>query len=285
MTTANSTLDRIQREIKEIKEREEELRNKYEQIYNSNNNNYKLTNNNVEKLEEDVFYEDKASSSPSSLSSSSSTSIPASKLVSNGTTNRTAPAGRLFTPNSVVSTKGMMQKFLKSRGRINSTSVLLNNKKSDNNNFVYEFQPAKVTAEIGKSPRNGFISAEEKMRRELQEYQLREQELRRERRKSQPDLMAALEAEDEDNTNVFSPEKPSNLKSAKSLVSLYKNNEDSEDDEEPIPKSNLSNGGSNLKASRSLAALCDISDEELDTPGTYSLIMQFEKLKSQQDRS
>lgn len=104
---------------------------------------------------------------------------------------------RRFPPN--LSARGVMQKFLKMHGKIN-----INHTNNTNSNGVIKepngppdftptflppidsFEPAKVALEFDKPLRNGYISAEEKMRRELLDFQQREAELRMERRKSHP---------------------------------------------------------------------------------------------------
>ncbi|KAJ8933486.1 hypothetical protein NQ318_016866 [Aromia moschata] len=164
---------------------------------------------------------------------------------------------RRFTPNT--NTKGMMQKFFKSRGKVNVSSI----KSVDTQNgWISDaaFQPAKLTVEKGKPLRNGFVPAEEKIVKELQEFQIREAELRKERRKSQPNLMAALELEEAelDLENDFKEAKI--LKPAKSMANLYK------PEEEEVHQNNNS-APCSLKPARSLAALCDLSDDEVEMPG------------------
>lgn len=106
------------------------------------------------------------------------------------------------------------------------------------------------------------------MRKEVQEYTERERQLRSERRKSQPDLMAVLDVEESPK-----PEKRTVplLRSAKSVTQLF--------DPDELPEDTAS-APSSLKPARSLADLLDIDDDDslVQTPGTHSLILQFEKM-------
>lgn len=233
--TGNETLDRIQQEIKESLDREEELRKKYQ----NNNNNPEETNGYMNGRE-----------SPQ----------PPKMPLQNGSINhKTNGSARRFAPNPL--NKGVMEKFLKLRGKLNVVTMkpATQPQNSWTQNEPIVMEPLKVTIVQKEKPgRNGFIPAEEKMKRELREFQMREDELRKERRKSQPDLMAALEAEHE----IEGTLKP------KSAVLMYSC--------EDLRENGF--GSNKLKPARSLADLCDASDEELETPGTHSLIMQFENL-------
>lgn len=244
MSTGNNTLDRIQQEIQEALQREEELREKYSVINNNHNGEYE--NHHVNGYSN-------GTTSPEPIHITNNNEImkpPPGKATTMRNTSR------IFTTNPTTS-KGIMHKFIKSRGKI--ASVNMRPSGPIPTDFIsFDFQPAKVTVEPGKTIRNGFVSAEEKMKKELQEFQTREEELRKERRKSQPSLMAALEEEE------------SNLRPAKTTAALYSNEDLTSEYSEPP----------SLKRAKSLAELCDASDDELDAPGTYSLIKQFESLKS-----
>ncbi|XP_030758324.1 uncharacterized protein LOC115884027 [Sitophilus oryzae] len=244
-----STLDRIQLEIKESIEREKELKNEY-----SRTNTEESAENSVKS----------GSSSVKDDYSINSQSVSLNRSKVNGF--------RKYTQNN-SSNKGVMHKFLKLRGKLSMSSI----NSSSNSNWSSSdaaFCAAKITIEKGsKLPRNGFVSAEEKMKKELQDFQQRETELREERKKSLPNLMAALQLEDQcdfANSNFYS--NGSNLKATKSMANLYNNNSD-----DGFEDTNSSAGGS-LKPARSLAELCDVSDDDNGLPGTHSLILQFENM-------
>ncbi|XP_060530843.1 uncharacterized protein LOC132704687 [Cylas formicarius] len=244
----SDTLDRIQREIKESVQREKELRNGYAS---------KVT----KEICGDIYKNFNKNSSQESKPD-----VDPSKT--NGF--------RKFIPNSSTHCqKGVMHKFIKCRGKLSMLAI----KNNDHNEWCSDaaFKPAKIVVGKGGKPlRNGFISAEEKMRKELEEFQTREAELRKERRKSQPNLMAALLLENHEFTDGGFH---SNLlKPAKSMANLYCNNSDDGYEES-------TSGSGSLKPARSLAELCDVSDDEAGLPGTHSLIMQFENMKQRAKNS
>uniref|UniRef100_A0A6P7H4R8 Uncharacterized protein LOC114346074 n=1 Tax=Diabrotica virgifera virgifera TaxID=50390 RepID=A0A6P7H4R8_DIAVI len=129
----------------------------------------------------------------------------------NGTLPKTNGFTRRFIPNT--NARGVMQKFFKNRGKFNNSTI----NAADLQN---SFEPAKITIKKGENLRNGYVSAEEKIVKELLDFQKRETELREERRKSQPDLMRALELEENQIKNC-NGSSSSILKSAKSLSNLY----------------------------------------------------------------
>nr|CAI5849568.1 unnamed protein product [Callosobruchus analis] len=214
--TGQSTLDKIQNEIRENLRREDELRNGYQ--------------NGVKTVAME--------NNTSSQSSTSSKTF--SKM--NGF--------KKFTPN--ISKKGVMQRFFKSRGKVGVASL------SSDAHRVWisdaTFQPAKITVEKG----------EEKITKELQDFQIRETELRKERFKSQPDLMASLDLEDSELESMVSHSSLI-LKPAKSMANLYQ----SEDEEQSEGSSVLGSAPGSLKPARSLATLCDVSDDE-DLPDIFT---------------
>lgn len=281
-----STLDRIQLEIKESIQREKELKNIYS--HGKPDTNSQQENLPKQLKEPPVTEVCNGHTSPTNKNSKNeSKTLPVTTAPSKPTMN----GFRRFTQNA--SAKGMMHKFLKSRGKLTKSSINTNPTQS---NWISDaaFKPAKMTVEKGSKPlRNGFVPAEEKMKRELQEFHQREMELREERKKSQPNLMAALQLEEENEfENMGMSPWNSGLKPAKSMANLYSNSDEGFED-------NSSSTGGSLKPARSLAELCDLSDEEGGLPGkyilfifisivrdgafgflgTHSLIMQFENMQ------
>lgn len=245
MSTSNlSTLDRIQLEIKESIQREKELKNGY---HPRNKTETYVLESHINGISDDAKIKPLQESN----------NVPVNKSNTNGF--------RKFTQNNSSSTKGMMHKFIKSRGRLSLSAM---NGSNNQSNWASDagFTPAKITVEKGSKPlRNGFVSAEEKMKRELQEFREREAQLREERRKSQPNLMAALQLEEENEFENFGCNLNGGLKAAKSMANLYNNSDDGFED-------NSSSAGGSLKPARSLADLCDVSDdEEGGLPGKINL--------------
>lgn len=250
-STENATLQRIQQEIKESVEREEELRKGYSQL-NGNSNGVNVNGSSVKPM----------------LVRAQSTSVlnEPELPAKNGF--------RRFTPNPGV--KGVMHKFIKSRGRLSTTTIQTNGNgyhappPTPSWNTPDEIiEPAKITVEPSKCIRKGYIPIQERMRQELQEYSAREKELRNERKKSQPNLIALLDA-----IETSPPPERRLLKGARSMSQLY-------DAAEELPEDTVS-APSSLKPARSLAQLID-AEEAVEVPGTHSLILQFENLSQQRN--
>ncbi|KAF5302832.1 hypothetical protein FQA39_LY02012 [Lamprigera yunnana] len=163
--------------------------------------------------------------------------------------------------SSLTNAKGVMQRFIKSRGRVSS----LMNTPSKNQTPAPAWmslelsEPAKAIVPTGVQPRNGFVPVEERIRREFQDMQKRECELRVEREKSQPDLLAVLQS---------SPEPRRRSLHSTSVVQL--NDYESYNETISAPPS--------LKGAKSLSDLCDIEDECTLPPGSHNLIKQWETL-------
>lgn len=251
MSNTESTLDKIQREIRETLKREEELKNGYSKHQNGyiENGSDSGETEETEKSRTNGIHE--PVNGILEKSDKTTTQLP-----------KTNGFIRRFTPNTA--TKGVMQKFFKSRGKVNNTSMLKTEKNGYQNGWSSDisFEPPKLSSiEKGKPIRNGFVPAKEKIVKELSDFQQREAELRKIRRESQPDLMAALQLED----NLVSSEWESSVKEentikhAKSIANLYQ-----PEDEEIIHNNSAP---SSLKPAYSLAALCDLSDDELEMPG------------------
>lgn len=158
-----------------------------------------------------------------------------------------------------VNKKGLMQRFFKSRGNID----IKNSYQSPMQDLI--LPPPRIT-ENGLPSRNGFVPAEVKMRHEVLEFQKREKELRTERRKSQPELMAMLESEDETVIDFDGSENSSKTSSGSlRTLDLFNSMESSLE----VP------GASNLiKHFENLS--CNSEEENFDNNRMVNLIDQFE---------
>lgn len=264
-STENATLQRIQREISDVMEREKELRNVYthENGNSNNNNNEHETNNNVTRPKSPVR--------PVLQQSKSMTAL--NGIGINGTKNGV----RLFAQNPA--TKGVMHKFIKARGKLTTVSGFqptpsqieqLQQHRQQTWNIPDAIDPPKVT-EPGQCVRKGYVPVQVRMQKELEDIHHREMELRSERRKSHPDYS-------DDDLENDTPQLETTLKPARSMAQLY----DVDD-----YRNEFNSTPTRLKQARSLAELCDANEEELGTPGSHSLIMKWEEMiqKNQQERS
>lgn len=254
--TGNNTLLRIQREISEVAERENELRNT--QVPTSNGVTNGVSNRSTSPI-----------SPPTTLTRAVSTS--ALNVVTPPSVNGFAQ--RRFIPNT--NAKGVMQKFFKTRGKISTASSITTNGTSPKSPVVAwqppqtTESPAKALIPTDKPLRRGYVPVEERIQKELREMKNREEELRTIRRKSQPDLMAAIEAEQARSTESSRSVSPvafmtGKLRPARSFSHLL--DEDYPEDTVSAPPS--------LRPARSLAELCDAPDEDIESPRT--LIQQWE---------
>ncbi|KAF5286042.1 hypothetical protein FQR65_LT12977 [Abscondita terminalis] len=228
-STKDTTLKLIQKEINDVVQREKELKDNYSRSESINDEN---------AINIDARPQFERAKSVSELS--------------NGT------AARLFTQK--VSTRGIMQRFINSRGRLSLQSKsVIKPEPAESTWANLATELTKPVVPTGTQPRNGFIPIEERIRREFQEMQKREVELRIERQKSQPDLLAVLNSSPE-------PERRS-LRTA-SVMQL--NDYGGYNETVSAPAS--------LKGAKSLSDLCDIDDEEEVPPGSHSLIKQWENI-------
>lgn len=229
--TNNNTFNIIQSEIEEGIKRENDLRSEYSNLSTCSSNG----------------------GSNLSLESSKSSE---NRIIQNNETKGVQKTNgfRRFVPNGI--TKGVMQKFFKSRGKIG----LSLSKSSEPQSVWISEEPTRMIIDKEKVSRNGFVPAKEKIVKELIDFKTRENELRKERFKSQPDLMASLDLELSELETQNGDEDSSVIKPARSMAVLYQS-ENGEQEYNSAPCS--------LKPARSLAALCDVSDDEIDNPGEY----------------
>lgn len=262
MSDPKSTLDKIQREIRENLRREDELKKGYMKFengnINNNNNDSNISSLNGSDTEIKTNGFKPTSNGPfvngalENENGSHEYGPVKPKVVSSKSVEIPKANGfRKFIPHT--SSKGVMQKFIKNRGKLSLNSIKKSNETNDDWYMDAVFEPPKVNPEKGKPIRKGFITAGEKIERELSDFHQREQELRKIRRQSQPDLMAALEQEEAEEWKLgFRDYKTSNH--TKSMANLYQVDDDTRSQDSSAPSS--------LKPARSLAELCDISDEE-----------------------
>lgn len=256
----NETLIKIQNEIHEVARRETELRQTQQTAGFRQNS---LNEESISKTNGEV---------PKILQRAVSTSSIYSQTSTNGT-NGNNGTQRRFIPNS----KGVMQKFFKLRGKVTAVNAISNPIQAPPKQAWASTEtsapPVKALIPSDKPLRKGYVPVEKRILSELREMENREQELKVERRKSQPDLMASLEAEEEiEVSRSPSPVTIGKLKSARSLSHLL--------DEEYQIETN--SAPASLKPARSLAQLCDVSDDEVNTP--RSLIKQWETRIKQSQR-
>lgn len=200
--------------------------------------------------------------------------------------------------------RGVMEKFIKSRGKIAQVNALPMNGFSTN--APQSIPDVETTTRITVDPskrkfvRNNFIPIEERMKREFQEMHSREKELH-ERRKSLSSLNLNEIGNDDDDSDRESNYREENgfprsngMKSARSMGELFEavqNNGHLRDreyeSEDELERHEPSNLGRNRQFAKSLAQLCDAPEEELFTPGPQAVIMQFENMirKNQQHRA
>lgn len=334
-TAAENTLSRIQQDIMENTRREKELQEQYQQLYNTTHpglqhDEESITNSEDENVEEAkpatvmngaftngfVKMTNGVSNKPKPQQAKSNwtpllRAISSSSLLppqQNGTSSAfsSAPYQRKFGSTSGV--RGVMEKFIKSRGKIAQVNNLpMNGFSSPSYQTQQSIPDVDTTTRITVDPtkrkfiRNNFVPIEERMKREFQDMHSREKELHA-HRKSLSTLNLNEIGKDDDDSDIQSLQEDdypmsNGMKSARSMGELFMtvNNGnyrgyDSEDElerhdhQQSEPTSNL---GRNKQVAKSLAQLCDAPEEELFTPGPQAVIMQFENMirKNQQNRA
>lgn len=239
----NATLLKIQQEINEVAQRENELR---------------ITHLN--------------GSAPRNITPIQNGENP--RVLQRAVSTPVESTGRRFVPNT---TKGVMQKFFKTRGKMTAVAAMTNltPKPAFIPQEVTTAPPSKALIPTDKPLRKGYIPIQERIQSELREMKSREDELKTERRKSQPNLMASLEQESEPEISRSpSPQFIGKLRPALSMSHLL-DEEFPSDNSSPPPM---------LRPARSLAQLCDATDDEIESP--RSLIQQWESRikKSQEEK-
>lgn len=218
--------------------------------------------------------------------------------------------------------RGIMQKFIASRGRMNklhstpssNTSI---SSSTSNNHMVKQEQhmlpielksphmmlpPTAISTpptierdSNGKPIRRGYVPVEEKIQKELRDLKNRECELKRLRKQSrvasQSDLLelnygsdSSGDLSDEDNIDLTIYPLSRKLRSTKSIGELCEalTNSSLSPRETPSPQFENRQRGGGLRPAMSLAQLCDLDPEE--APSSHKLIAKWENLIQQKQQ-
>ncbi|XP_077291002.1 mitotic spindle positioning protein meduse [Arctopsyche grandis] len=272
-------LTRIQREIIEVTERENEFR-KGHPTYTR-----KVSESDLE------LGQTLTNGHSNGLTNGSNTMIRA--LSTSQLTSSTKPVNgfsRKFTPNN-TGQKGMMQRFIASRGRLNMPTLNTSISPPTKQSFIAPptLNPIAVSKlPEGKLVRKGFVPVEEKIQKELKDLKDREQELKKLRKKSSSYQLDFSSLEDSDKEDDIESEEdiplPGKLRVAKSIGELYEAFGDSYSPSPPNASGPDSYGS--MKPAKSLAQLCELGpDEEGMAPSSTKLIAKWESLIQQKQES
>ncbi|KAG5673295.1 hypothetical protein PVAND_003355 [Polypedilum vanderplanki] len=186
--------------------------------------------------------------------------------------------------------RGIMQKFIASRGKLNVNQVTnqpIQNGNGTNNNFKknlimapIEFNSDSIKAlqnldktqierdTKGRPIRKGYIPVEEKIQSELRDLKNRETELKRLHKLNVRYSEDELSSDETDEAEWS----PINGKLSRSIDVLNETNLESSS--KPIPVPRVGNG---IRPAVSLAALCDLDDAETP-PSSHKLIERWEHI-------
>ncbi|XP_059062002.1 uncharacterized protein LOC131854847 [Achroia grisella] len=291
-------LSRIQREIIEVTEREKEFKEGHFRI------NRLLSESTIDVNHQNGHVNgDVELKSPRTLNRAVSTSHllgpigPPTPPVT--TVLNTNGYTRRFTPQN--GTKGIMQRFITSKGKMPSSPILppTPTAKAPPTSPIFInpvsitpvtspviIPPVAITRTPEKPIRKGYVPVEEKIQKELKEMKDREHELKRMRKKHKPfdlelsDNETSSESEDEDIPL------PGKLKATKSIGELYEAL--NEEIRSPSPSRNSSGQESlgSLKPAKSLAELCALEPgQEFLAPSSTRLIAQWESIIQQKQEA
>ncbi|XP_037969908.1 uncharacterized protein LOC105380866 isoform X1 [Plutella xylostella] len=278
-------LSRIQREIIEVTEREREFKEGHFRV------NRLLSESTLavhEPREQRAPALHRAVST-STLLGPVAPSPPASPalLASNGYTRR-------FTPQN--GTKGLMQRFIANKGKINITSPVgatppgaftppLAFTPSPVAATPPYTPPAVARAPDGKLLRKGFVPVEEKIQKELREMKDREHELKRMRKKKTRPFDLELSSGESSDESEDEDASPGRLKPARSIGELYEALNEELRTPSPRHSSGQESLGS-LKPAKSLAELCELRPgQEFLAPSSTRLIAQWESIIQQKQEA
>lgn len=290
-------LTRIQREIIEVTEREREFKEGHFRI------NRLLSESSIEVSKQnghtngDVNHNTSLKTlnravSTSHLMGPVTPSLPPAPalLATNGYTRR-------FTPQN--GTKGMMQRFIATKGKMPVTSPVgppltppaayappLAFTPSPIVAAPLALSPAVITrTPEGKPVRKGYVPVEEKIQKELRDMKDREHELKKMRKKVRP---FDLELSDNETSSESEDEEipiPGKLKATKSIGELYEALNEELRSPSPRNSSGQESLGS-LKPAKSLAELCELGPgQEFLAPSSTRLIAKWESLIQQKQEA
>lgn len=211
--------------------------------------------------------------------------------------------------------RGIMQKFIASRGRLSKLHTATNGS-SGNTNCVIKQEQSTPPIELrrphlmisptaistppvierdsnGKPIRRGYIPVEEKIQKELRDLKSRESELKRLRKQSQvmsqsdllelnyeSDMEGHLSDEDNPDANIYPVSRK--LRSAKSIGELCEALTHTSLSPRDTPSPQFDNQQRGMRPAMSLAQLCDLDPE--DAPSSHKLIAQWENLIQQKQQ-
>ncbi|CAK1583132.1 unnamed protein product [Parnassius mnemosyne] len=199
---------------------------------------------------------------------------------------------RRFTPQT--GTKGIMQRFIASKGKISVTSPV-----SPTAPVTFAqplmspaaIMPVAVAPNVitrtpeGKPVRKGYVPVEEKIQKELQEMKDREHELKKMRKKQKPFDIDLTDNETSSESDEEDIPLPGKLKATKSIGELY----EALNDELRSPSPRFSSGNDSLgslKPAKSLAELCELAPgQEFLAPSSTRLIAQWESMIQQKQEA
>lgn len=286
LNTKDDPLSRIQREIIEVTERENEFRKVHPTyVRKMSESDLELGQNMTNGHEESMTNGNHAPTMIRALSTS--------HLSTNTQPKQINGFSRRFTPNYGAQ-KGIMQRFIASKGRLNMPALnptTVPTAAVTKQTFAAPpiLNPVAVSKlPEGKLVRKGFVPVEEKIQKELKDLKDREQELKKIRKKNSTyqldfNSIDSSDKEEESESDDDVP-LPGKLKAAKSIGELYEAMGDSCSPSPPIASGPDSYSSS--KPAKSLAELCDLRpEEEVLAPSSTKLIAKWESLIQQKQES
>lgn len=284
-------LSRIQREIIEVTEREREFKEghfRMNRLLSESTIDMNQQNGHVNGDHKPTKMLNRAVSTSHLLGPIAPATPPTQTIIStNGYTRR-------FTPQT--GTKGIMQRFIASKGKMPPTPTPQTPSTAIAPPLVFPTTPVALIPVIssppvisrtpeGKPVRKGYVPVEEKIQKELQEMKNREHELKKMRKKSKP---FDIELSDNETSSESEDEEiplPGKLKATKSIGELYEALNEELRSPSPRNSSGQDSLGS-LKPSKSLAELCELSPgQEFMAPSSTRLIAQWESIIQQKQEA